>query len=120
MTIFIKENTGDTRQSPAITICKSLLEEGATLSIVDPKVTENQILNDLNRSEIVNLNTQQKYDLEQLRKKVNVTVDCYEAAEKAHAIIICTKWDIFRVSIKMKRVDFMNSNLYFFFHFTGT
>lgn len=92
-----KENTGDTRQSPAITICKSLLEEGATLSIYDPKVTEVQILNDLNRSEIVNLSTQQNIDLKQLKTVVNVTKDCYEATRDAHAIVICTEWQVFKV-----------------------
>ena len=73
-----KENTGDTRQSPAITICKSLLEEGANLSIYDPKVTETQIMNDLSRSEIVNLNTQQMLDLPQLKNMVTIAKDCYE------------------------------------------
>jgi len=33
-----KKNTGDTRESPAIYICKYLLEEGAHLNIYDPKV----------------------------------------------------------------------------------
>ena len=92
-----KENTGDTRQAPAITICKSLLEEGAKLSICDPKVTEIQIFNDLNRSEIVNLNTQQVIDLKQLKTVVHVTEDCYQAAEGAHAIVICTEWSKFKV-----------------------
>lgn len=33
-----KKNTGDTRESPAIYICKYLLDEGANLHIYDPKV----------------------------------------------------------------------------------
>ena len=33
-----KENTGDTRESSAITVAKNLLEEGAKLNIYDPKV----------------------------------------------------------------------------------
>jgi UDPglucose 6-dehydrogenase len=33
-----KKNTGDTRESPAIYVCKYLLEEGAHLHIYDPKV----------------------------------------------------------------------------------
>lgn len=39
-----KANTGDTRQSPAKTVCEFLLEEGAFLSIYDPKVKSEQIL----------------------------------------------------------------------------
>lgn len=91
-----KENTGDTRQSPAITVCKSLLEEGAHLSIYDPKVTETQIINDLNRSEIVNLNTQQMLDTAQLKNVVTIAKDCYEAVADAHAIVICTEWSKFK------------------------
>ena len=42
-----KANTNDTRESPAIAICKDLLEEGCFLSIFDPKVRLNQIISDL-------------------------------------------------------------------------
>jgi len=38
-----KANTNDTRESPAINICKDLLEEDAHLSIYDPKVDPSQI-----------------------------------------------------------------------------
>lgn len=38
-----KKNTGDTRESPAILVCKYLLEEGARLCIYDPKVPKQQI-----------------------------------------------------------------------------
>ena len=41
-----KANTNDTRESPAIQICKSLLEEGANLRIHDPKVSKKQIATD--------------------------------------------------------------------------
>jgi UDPglucose 6-dehydrogenase len=33
-----KKNTGDTRESPAIYVCKYLLDEGAHLQVYDPKV----------------------------------------------------------------------------------
>lgn len=33
-----KKNTGDTRETPAISVCKTLLDEGAKLNIYDPKV----------------------------------------------------------------------------------
>jgi len=42
-----KKNTGDTRESPAIYISKHILDEGATLSIYDPKVSPSQIKLDL-------------------------------------------------------------------------
>lgn len=34
-----KKNTGDTRESPSIYVSKTLLDEGASLRIYDPKVT---------------------------------------------------------------------------------
>ena len=42
-----KSNTNDTREFPAISICRDLLEEGGNLFIYDPKVTMEQISNDL-------------------------------------------------------------------------
>ena len=42
-----KANTNDTRESPAISLCNNLLEEGAILSIHDPKVSRKQIEKDL-------------------------------------------------------------------------
>jgi UDPglucose 6-dehydrogenase len=42
-----KADTNDTRESPAIRICRDLLEEGAQLAIHDPKVTAQQIACDL-------------------------------------------------------------------------
>ncbi|OAF70209.1 hypothetical protein A3Q56_02028, partial [Intoshia linei] len=39
-----KPNTTDTRNSPAINICKDFLEEGAILSIYDPKVENTTII----------------------------------------------------------------------------
>ena len=47
MGFSFKSNTNDTRESPAIFICKRLLEEGAILKIYDPKVSEEQIEKDL-------------------------------------------------------------------------
>ena len=38
-----KSNTNDTRESPAISICRDLLDEGCKLSIYDPQVTTEQI-----------------------------------------------------------------------------
>ena len=42
-----KADTNDTRESPAISICRDLLEEGAQLAIMDPKVSEDQMAEDL-------------------------------------------------------------------------
>jgi len=42
-----KADTNDTREAPAIRICRDLLEEGAHLAIHDPKVVAEQIAQDL-------------------------------------------------------------------------
>jgi len=42
-----KADTNDTRESPAIRICRDLIEEGALLQIHDPKVSVDQISRDL-------------------------------------------------------------------------
>lgn len=36
-----KKNTGDTRESPAIHVVKTLLDEGASVKVYDPKVCDN-------------------------------------------------------------------------------
>lgn len=38
---------GDTRETPAIDVCKGLMEEGAKLKIYDPQVSFDQIQMDL-------------------------------------------------------------------------
>ena len=44
-----KADTNDTREAPAIRICRDLLEEGAQLVIHDPKVKADQMVRDLNQ-----------------------------------------------------------------------
>merc|ERR1711915_135723 len=83
-----KKNTGDTRESAAIYVSKHLLDEGAKLSIYDPKVTLQQIKMELGHVS----STEVQANLERL---VEVCVDPYIAAEKAHAVVICTEWDLF-------------------------
>jgi UDPglucose 6-dehydrogenase len=41
------QDTGDTRETPAIDVCKGLTADNAKINIYDPKVTEAQIHNDL-------------------------------------------------------------------------
>jgi UDPglucose 6-dehydrogenase len=42
-----KADTGDTRESPAIDICKTLLSEGAQVCVYDPEVKISQMQRDL-------------------------------------------------------------------------
>lgn len=79
-----KANTNDTRESPAIEISKNLLENGAHLSISDPKVTNKQIENELSLKELEEDPTS--------KGKWNFDKDIYKAAKNADAIIIVTEW----------------------------
>ncbi|XP_018322527.1 UDP-glucose 6-dehydrogenase isoform X2 [Agrilus planipennis] len=83
-----KKNTGDTRESPAIHVAKTLLDEGASLNIYDPKVEESQILYDLTHPSICE-------SPEEVKKLVKIYPDAYSATNGAHAVVICTEWDEF-------------------------
>lgn len=84
-----KKNTGDTRESAAIYVSKTLLDEGASIQIYDPKVDEAQVYEDL------------KYEgatSDQLKNHVKVYQDAYSATKDCHAVVLCTEWDEFIVS----------------------
>jgi UDPglucose 6-dehydrogenase len=83
-----KKDTNDTRESPAISVCRDLLNEQAALSIFDPRVDEETIFQELK--------TATGLSDEELREKVTVPDDAYAAAENAHAVAILTEWDQFR------------------------
>ena len=73
--VAFKANTDDTRESPALAVCRSLLEECADLILTDPKAMENA-----------------SHDLGELAKRVTFEADPYEAAKGAHAIAVLTEW----------------------------
>lgn len=77
-----KEDTNDTRESPAIDICKLFLNERANLAIYDPKVSHKQILADLG--------------VEEGDPRIEFCATPYAAAEKAHAIVLLTHWKEFK------------------------
>ncbi len=83
-----KANTNDTRNSPSIDICRDLLEEGAILSIYDPKVDKDQIKKDL---KIQSENT----IIEDSKLRWLFPNSITSAVEDSHAIIILTEWKEF-------------------------
>uniref|UniRef100_A0A0N4ZSE6 UDP-glucose 6-dehydrogenase n=1 Tax=Parastrongyloides trichosuri TaxID=131310 RepID=A0A0N4ZSE6_PARTI len=90
ITIFgfsFKKDTGDTRESSAITVSKHLLEECADVHIYDPKVLETTIRFDLGNV-IPNKSV--------IDKNVTIHKDPYEAVKDSHAIVILTEWDEFK------------------------
>ncbi|MDC3092330.1 nucleotide sugar dehydrogenase [Prochlorococcus sp. AH-716-M18] len=90
-----KANTNDTRESPAINICKNLMDDGATINIYDPKVNFEQI-----KSEMDNIsNSSEKH-----KNKYFLSKSIIEAAENTDAIVIITEWDEFN-SIDWKNIS---------------
>lgn len=78
-----KKNTNDTRESAAITICRSLLTEQAQVCVYDPKVSAEEIISDV-------------LGKGQSNNRLAVAKDAYAACAGAHAIAIVTEWDEFK------------------------
>lgn len=74
-----KADTGDTRESPAHTIVRDLLEEQAHPVVTDPKALP-----------------EARHDLADVADRVAFADDPYEAARDAHAILVCTEWKQYR------------------------
>lgn len=91
-----KSDTSDTRESPAIPVCRQLLEERACLAIHDPKAMENA-----------------RRDLGEVSGDIEFSPDPYAAAEGAHAIALLTDWDVYadldfeRIYQRMERPAFV-------------
>ncbi|CAH1238703.1 UGDH [Branchiostoma lanceolatum] len=83
-----KKDTGDTRESSSIYVCKYLMDEGAHLHIYDPQVKKEQILYDLKQPIISD-------DPDRVEKLVTIETDPYKALEGTHALVVCTEWDEF-------------------------
>jgi UDPglucose 6-dehydrogenase len=80
-----KADTNDTRESPAIRICRDLLEEGAVLQIVDPKVSESQMARDLGQPAGAGEGSWQQVP------------EVQQAASGADALLLLTEWQQFAV-----------------------
>ncbi|WP_269542287.1 UDP-glucose 6-dehydrogenase [Cerasicoccus fimbriatus] len=83
-----KKDTNDTRESPAIYVCRDLLEEQANVHIYDPKVKATQIFADLAQA--------QTHSDGSDNTDVVVEEDAYAACQSAHAVAILTEWDQFK------------------------
>ena len=92
-----KPDTGDTRDSPAIYICKRLLEERAQLRVTDPHAI---------------LNAQK--DLEGINDRVEFYEDPYEAAKDAHGLALLTQWAEYQKLDYQKIFDSMSKPAFIF------
>ncbi|KAJ3103940.1 UDP-glucose 6-dehydrogenase 1 [Phlyctochytrium planicorne] len=95
-----KKNTGDTRESAAISLIKYFLQERAYIHIYDPKVTEEQIEIDLTDKDVGTV--------EDFKTRVNIFHNAYEAAKGVDAIVLVTEWDEFKTLDYTKVYENMN------------
>jgi UDPglucose 6-dehydrogenase len=73
-----KAHTSDTRESPALAVCRELLEERAHVVITDPYALESA-----------------RADLHDVADRVTFEPNPYAAARDAHAIAVATEWPQF-------------------------
>lgn len=91
-----KPDTNDTRDTPAVPVCKGLLNEKANLVITDPQALDNA-----------------KYEMRG-HENVEYEIDPYKAAEGAHAIVLITHWNEYK-ELDFKRIyDSMEKPAFFF------
>lgn len=83
-----KKDTNDTRESAAIYVADDLINEQANIGLFDPKVSYQQVINDLD-----NLETRSS---EENIKYIKSFENPYEACKDAHAVAILTEWDEFK------------------------
>ncbi|GAA0148431.1 dehydrogenase [Lithospermum erythrorhizon] len=99
-----KKDTGDTREAPAIDVCRGLLVEKGQLRIYDPQVPPEQMRKDIT---MVRFDWDRNVALRSLGddelKQVTVVHDAYEATIDAHAVCILTEWDEFK-SLDFKKI----------------
>lgn len=91
-----KKDTGDTRETPAIDVCKGLINDGAKCFVYDPKVTEDQIYRDLAVSKFEWDHPNPAAGENPYPKQLTVVHDPYSACFEAHAIAVVTEWDEFK------------------------
>jgi UDPglucose 6-dehydrogenase len=80
-----KKDTGDTRESAAISLVRDLVGEGANISIYDPKALEEHIWFELDAVA----------DAATMRERVTIVKSAAEAYIDASAVVIVTEWDEF-------------------------
>jgi len=80
-----KKDTGDVRETPAITICDMLMQDGAILQVWDPQVSEESAVTEMKH-----------HGMDVPEEQFKFCSSAQEAVEDAHAIVILTEWGEFK------------------------
>jgi UDPglucose 6-dehydrogenase len=83
-----KKNTSDTRESVAAYMCHSLLQEEATVHVFDPKVSREQMIEEMNFHGFLGKGEE--------GERMVTYCDPYEAVKNTCAIVLLTEWDMFK------------------------
>ncbi|CAE6412652.1 unnamed protein product [Rhizoctonia solani] len=83
-----KADTGDTRESAAITLITDFLQENAFVNVYDPQVEQAQIWQDLQEANPAK-------PLDKIQKQVTISPSALDACKGAEAIVIATEWKEF-------------------------
>jgi len=80
-----KKDTGDVRETPALTVCHMLMEDRANVHVYDPKVSREDALREF-----------KDHGVEVGDDNLVFAKTPEEAVEGAHAIVLLTEWDEFK------------------------
>merc|ERR1712127_1011480 len=80
-----KKDTGDVRETPALSVCHALLQDGANVHVFDPKVQKEAALAEF-----------RYHGMEVDEQRLIFSDSPEQAVEEAHAVVILTEWDEFR------------------------
>merc|ERR1719345_84640 len=98
-----KKDTGDVRETPAVTVCHMLLQDGALVHVYDPKVQIEDALVEFKAHGI---------DVDE--KQLTFSKSAKEAVDGAHAVIVLTEWDEFKTYNYQEFYDLMLKPAFFF------
>jgi UDPglucose 6-dehydrogenase len=87
-----KKDTGDTRETPAIDVCRGLMQDGANCIVYDPQVDEALMKSDL----LDEYTGQSQVTAESVEKQLKVVGSAFAACSGSHAVAVLTEWDEFK------------------------
>lgn len=82
-----KKDTNDTRESPAIAVCRDLIAEGARIALYDPQVSTSQVTRELIDAGV---------SADDTSKRVQHCSNAMNAISDSHAVAVLTEWDEFK------------------------
>eukprot|EP00929_Paragymnodinium_shiwhaense_P054420 TRINITY_DN2727_c0_g1_i2.p1 TRINITY_DN2727_c0_g1~~TRINITY_DN2727_c0_g1_i2.p1 ORF type:complete len:504 (-),score=157.42 TRINITY_DN2727_c0_g1_i2:256-1767(-) len=80
-----KKDTGDVRETPAVTVCNMLMQDGAVCAVFDPKVERSDAIREF-----------EEHSMQVNDSQLLWCSSPKEAVEGAHAIVVLTEWDEFK------------------------